>query len=309
MSLDLPPGSTSSTISHDAPLVAIDLLVEDETGLLLFERCRHGWLVPSGPILKGETLDQAFARLCLSRLGLFDQLRANAEFLGIHEHFYADDTLQEPAAGTHLLALVYRLRVDSTKLNPPSIRDDRYRWLSLADATSDNKIRTPIQAYLSDLSVTSRSGPHSPDRVILDAIRSELTKPLQPSLSFELSSPVVSWRNMPSAWLRRLTIAAALLLLLALFVGGTHPAAGSLFVPPWDKAAHASMYFSLFLLFQAGFVGNSWRFALLVITIGAADEIHQISLPARHAGWDDFAADCFGVLLGLVFRRALPSNG
>lgn len=102
-----------------------------------------------------------------------------------------------------------------------------------------------------------------------------------------------------------LTHTIALTLLLALFIGGAHPAAGSLFAPPWDKAAHAALYLALFLLFHAGGSANTWRIALLVILIGAADEIHQISLPARHPGWDDFAADFVGVLLAIVFRQAL----
>lgn len=106
-------------------------------------------------------------------------------------------------------------------------------------------------------------------------------------------------------WIRMLAHFMALLLVLAVFIGGAHPQAGSLFMPPWDKVAHVGLYFALFLLLHAGYSRNTWRIALFVILIGIADEIHQIGLPARHPGWGDLAADCIGVLSAVVLRQVL----
>lgn len=94
------------------------------------------------------------------------------------------------------------------------------------------------------------------------------------------------------------------MLLIALFVGGKHPAAGSLFASPWDKAAHAGFYLALYLLLKELLSVSSWIVVPLVMCVGVADEFHQIYLPFRHAGWDDLAADCFGALYGVLFRRA-----
>lgn len=96
-----------------------------------------------------------------------------------------------------------------------------------------------------------------------------------------------------------------LVLLILLFIGGAHPAAGSLFVPPWDKAAHVVFYLTLYLLLKETLNVSSWIVAFLIMLVAILDEYHQISLPFRHAGWDDLVADFFGVFYGVVFRRAL----
>lgn len=105
--------------------------------------------------------------------------------------------------------------------------------------------------------------------------------------------------------IRLLCVLTVMGLLISLFVGGAHPAAGSLFVPPWDKVAHAGFYLALYLLVKEVINVSSWIVGLLVLLVGMVDEYHQIGLPFRHAGWDDLAADFFGIVYGIIFRRAL----
>src|SRR3569832_198637 len=73
-----------------APLVAIDLIVEDPQGDVLLGLRRNPpaqgcWFVPGGLIRKGETLDAAFARIACDELGRA-YARKEARFVGVFEH-------------------------------------------------------------------------------------------------------------------------------------------------------------------------------------------------------------------------------
>ncbi len=114
-------------------------------------------------------------------------------------------------------------------------------------------------------------------------------------------------------WLQPASALAAVLLVAGLFVGGAQPMAVGLFTPPWDKVVHASLFGVLatllavalrgaHLLHGRNAIGMSqallWA-ALLALMVGGADEIHQLWLPGRSAGWDDLLADATGIALGL----------
>lgn len=114
-------------------------------------------------------------------------------------------------------------------------------------------------------------------------------------------------------WLQPASALAAVLLVAGLFVGGAQPMAVGLFAPPWDKVVHASLFGVLatllavalrgaHLLHGRNAIGMSqallWA-ALLALMVGGADEIHQLWLPGRSAGWDDLLADATGIALGL----------
>ncbi|MEN3112386.1 VanZ family protein [Uliginosibacterium paludis] len=98
---------------------------------------------------------------------------------------------------------------------------------------------------------------------------------------------------------RKLSAAAASVLVLALFVLGSKPVAEGLFSAPWDKLAHL-LYFALFAgLLHVG-LGRTRRSALVgAVLLGMADEINQIWLPGRSASVGDFLADALGAALVL----------
>ncbi len=115
--------------------------------------------------------------------------------------------------------------------------------------------------------------------------------------------------------LRLLGAAAAIFLIVGLFVGGAQPVAVGLIPAPWDKLAHCTLFaqITLALLFAGGaqpaWTGGRalvalrcgrallWVAAALALVVGVADEVHQAWLPGREAGWDDLAADALGILL------------
>lgn len=97
-------------------------------------------------------------------------------------------------------------------------------------------------------------------------------------------------------------------LLFGLFILGSHPASGQLFLPPWDKVVHFIVFAILALALSAAWPRMSWLSILLLgVLIGVADEFHQIFVPTRNPGWDDALADIAGVAAGLLIWRRKPS--
>ena len=86
-----------------------------------------------------------------------------------------------------------------------------------------------------------------------------------------------------------------------LFYLGAKPVAVGLFVPPMDKIAHFATFSLITALLWIGWLrGRPWTLVFLASAIGGGDEIHQISLPGRSAGFDDFAADVIAVILTTI---------
>lgn len=88
-------------------------------------------------------------------------------------------------------------------------------------------------------------------------------------------------------------------MLASLFIGGAQPQAVGLFPPPWDKLAHATFFFSFAFVLKR-FVGlHTAIVIILALLVGAADEFHQLYLPGRFSGLDDWLADAAGASLAL----------
>ncbi|MDO9050443.1 MAG: VanZ family protein [Methylotenera sp.] len=104
---------------------------------------------------------------------------------------------------------------------------------------------------------------------------------------------------------RRLPTFVTIFLIGLLFIGGSQSGAGSLFVTPWDKLAHIVFFFCLTIFLFAGFNFSIVTTSILALLIGMLDEFHQIFLPGRFAGVDDWFADVVGVMLatGFIFLR------
>lgn len=105
---------------------------------------------------------------------------------------------------------------------------------------------------------------------------------------------------------QQLALAFLVLLVSGIFIGGEQPGAGSLFPPPWDKVVHLLVYGTIALLAALALPTKSLPLILLVVlSVGAADEIHQMFLPGRQAGFDDWLADLAGGLAMLPFVARL----
>ena len=89
-----------------------------------------------------------------------------------------------------------------------------------------------------------------------------------------------------------LCVAAAGLIIFALFHGGGQPVAAALIVEPWDKLAHFAVYGVITVLLWLGTGGGAPCVIIaIVVAIGALDELHQINVPGRTADVLDFLVD------------------
>lgn len=139
-----------SVVRH-APLVAIDLLVRDADGHMLVGHrtnppARGYWFVPGGRIRKGETLVVAFDRISAAELGHSYSI-GEAHFVGVYEHFYAEDFTGEVGHGAHYIVLGYMLDVDRNSLQLPTDQHDGYRWVDPAEGLRDETIHANTHVY------------------------------------------------------------------------------------------------------------------------------------------------------------------
>lgn len=100
--------------------------------------------------------------------------------------------------------------------------------------------------------------------------------------------------------LRYLSAIPLILMITAIFIGGEAPGAGNLFPPPWDKIVHFVTFGGIAVLAGLALPTRPlWLILLMVVALGAADEIHQMFIQGRQPGLDDLFADFLGGLCAL----------
>ncbi|MCG7496859.1 GDP-mannose mannosyl hydrolase [Vibrio sp. Of7-15] len=143
--------STFSTVIASAPLVSIDLMVENEQGQVLLGKrlnkpAQGYWFVPGGRIQKGETIEQAFKRLTLNELGKSYSIK-QAELKGPYTHLY-DDNVFGDAFGTHYVAIAYHLVVsENDLLLPMNEQHDTYQWFEQATLLESSNVHIHTKWY------------------------------------------------------------------------------------------------------------------------------------------------------------------
>ncbi|WP_028226566.1 GDP-mannose mannosyl hydrolase [Paraburkholderia ferrariae] len=135
-----------------APLVAIDLIVEDADGRVLVGRRRNrpargSWFVPGGRILKDERLDSAFTRIVETELGIAAVQRTAARFCGVYEHLYPDNFAAENGIGTHYVVLAYALTLDSTVPVGRFDQHSQYAWLAPEELLARDDVHENAKNY------------------------------------------------------------------------------------------------------------------------------------------------------------------
>ena len=122
------------------PLVSIDICILQGRKLLLGKRInspsKNLFFVPGGRILKSESKLYALKRILKDELGLsINKNNINSlKLLGIYEHFYDDNFLDNNDFGTHYVVLAYLLKYESLEyLNEEIISNQHseYIWLDI----------------------------------------------------------------------------------------------------------------------------------------------------------------------------------
>jgi colanic acid biosynthesis protein WcaH len=145
--------STFKTVIASTPLVSIDLVIKNTHGeyLLGFRNNRPAqgfWFVPGGRVLKDETMDDAFIRLCQHELGV-SLTRQQADFLGPFEHFYDDYVFGEDVT-THYVVLGYALTLDIDLASLPQDQHNQYAWFTASDMLRREDVHTHSKWYVAD---------------------------------------------------------------------------------------------------------------------------------------------------------------
>ena len=141
--------NTFNNIVKYTPLISIDLVVQNDDGVVLLGRrlnrpAQGFWFVPGGRVHKDETLDEAFVRLAAAVLGQ-TLLRDQANFLGVYEHFYPDNFCGTNFS-THYVVLAYTLQIPEFE-NLPAEQHSACRWFSSDVLLSNELVHENTKAY------------------------------------------------------------------------------------------------------------------------------------------------------------------
>ena len=141
-----------SHIVKNAPLVSIDLIIENNQGEILLgwrnnSPAKGYWFVPGGRILKNEHFDKAFERIAKAETGSILRLE-NAIFLGVYEHIYPEENFSgKNDFGTHYIVLAFRLRPDDLSLKLQHEQHADYWWASLDEILKDPNVHENTRNY------------------------------------------------------------------------------------------------------------------------------------------------------------------
>lgn len=128
------PHKLFACIVKHAPLIAVDLVIQNEGGEVLLGLRRNAparglWFVPGGRIFKNETIAKATDRIVREELAIDARLQRTS-LLGIFEHFYQDNFTQARAFGTHYIVLAHQLSITAAQTKQlPLQQHAGYRWL------------------------------------------------------------------------------------------------------------------------------------------------------------------------------------
>jgi len=142
---------TFQAVIASTPLISIDLVIKNtQSEYLLGYRtnkpAKGFWFVPGGRILKNESMDDAFIRLCKNELGL-SALRHEAKFLGPYEHFYQDYVFGDDVT-THYVVLGYEIVVDVDISELPNEQHNEYKWFTKKELLACDNVHLHSKCYV-----------------------------------------------------------------------------------------------------------------------------------------------------------------
>lgn len=145
------PTAEFASMVKNMPLIAIDLLVEDQNDQYLLgwrsnPPALSSWFVPGGRIRKNERIETAFQRITLTELGTAFKIELS-KFRGIYQHFYNENFLGEQGQSTHYITLAYHLQVHADQLSLPTDQHAHYRWTKQEIMQRDPQIHRYTRDY------------------------------------------------------------------------------------------------------------------------------------------------------------------
>lgn len=137
-------------VVRNAPLVSIDLIVEDRSGRFLLGLRNNApakgfWFVPGGRVYKNERLADALLRISGDELGVSICLE-KSRFLGLYEHFYEENAFFVTGFGTHFVVSAFYFKVDQFNALPEQ-QHSTYRWFSRGEILKDPSVHPYTKNY------------------------------------------------------------------------------------------------------------------------------------------------------------------
>jgi colanic acid biosynthesis protein WcaH len=145
------PSDIFFNIVRYAPLISIDIVVEDHAGRIFLglrtnEPAKGTYFVPGGIIRKGEKINEAFVRILQTEMGLVASI-GEARFLGVFEHFYDANKFGADGFGTHYVVLAYAISCGSNSEIITDAQHSNYRWSSAEDIRASADVHPNTKAY------------------------------------------------------------------------------------------------------------------------------------------------------------------
>lgn len=139
------PADIWRSIVRNVPIVAVDLVVRHEGGVVLGRRenppARGEWFVPGGRVQKGESIDDAVARVAREELGVAVAIDRR---LGAYDHRW-DESEFDDVAAKHYVAIGVVVRPQ----DGPIVPDDQHAELRTFEPPVPNP-HPYVEAYLRD---------------------------------------------------------------------------------------------------------------------------------------------------------------
>ena len=135
----------------NVPLVAIDLLIKNSEhsvllGLRNNEPSKDSWFVPGGRIYKNERIMKAFERLSKEELGVKLGF-LTAQFLGVFEHLYRENSFQQTGFGTHYVTLAFQVNLLQSLHFSPEAQHRQLKWWTVENLLKARDVHPYTKAY------------------------------------------------------------------------------------------------------------------------------------------------------------------
>lgn len=141
-------------IIESTPLISIDLILENRTGMILLGKrvnrpAQRYWFVPGGRITKNERLADAIERISSSELGVKMSI-SDVQLLGAFDHIYNDNYFGEEGVNTHYVVLAYMVKTQNDLKIVPDNQHSEIKWWSKRDLLNSSNVHQNTKTYFID---------------------------------------------------------------------------------------------------------------------------------------------------------------
>ncbi len=142
-------------VVRNAPLVAIDLIIENEDGEILLgyrknNPAKNTWFVPGGRIFKNENFKTALVRIVKDEIGV-ENLTCDYKICNVSDHMYDTCFLDDDPyhTKTHYIVISVRIHISraSVLLDNGLVQHTDMMWMRVSDILARNDVHRYTKNY------------------------------------------------------------------------------------------------------------------------------------------------------------------